>query len=109
MLEIVLRETCVLHPGEHIKIELPREAGYKFERLVTYGQPLEELVHGATFHLLDPDSEQPKRAITLRGITVQWPVNREMTDDGPRPERVTFFDPQSMFDRRVPRYDDSDI
>ena len=58
-----MRESGVLHAGERFVVEIPREAGIRIEPwLLRY--PPEEMVYGERFHLIDADSEHPKRGIS---------------------------------------------
>lgn len=78
-----------------IVVEIPAEAGIRFECWIRQNAP-DELVHrGADelFEIVGADTDNPKRQVTLQGVAIRWPTGRVCTYFGagrhriePRPE-----------------------
>lgn len=93
----------ILDPGEKITIEIPAEAGIRFEGWIRGNPPMEVVHRGMdAFRTIDVDTHAPKRELTLHGITLRWPTGREWTPEGPRPRPLS----PDMRLRRVPRYEE---
>lgn len=81
-------EIDVTRYNERIVVEIPEEAGRRLEAWLMSHLPIERHQgDGNGFRLVDADSQNPKREVTVQGVAIRWPTGRVMTQHGvaPRP------------------------
>lgn len=87
-MRVALYVPGVLTSGDDFTIELPLDAGFRFEAWLIRNAP--PLVYDAQFRapeVLGADG-LPRRSVTFDGVKIQWPVRLEAFCDGtsgPRP------------------------
>lgn len=87
-LRSAFRANGIVNADEEIAVELGPDAGRLFETwLATDGAASREraqlnLQVDTWGQTLDADTERPMRAMKLYGVTIKWPVQRLMTQDG---------------------------
>lgn len=64
----------VLHHAEDLVLELPYDAGRRFESYVTRNAPV--LMHCSPDWLRTTDGPIPHREVTIDGVKVTWPLKR---------------------------------